>query len=82
MTNKERILSAKLLELASEEFGNHCCNDVDESYFTNWTTEERQKFVKEYYNYNGSPEDYNPKYLLLPDFALMGFLSHKLLKEK
>lgn len=31
MTIKEKELAAKMLELASEEFSNHGCNDVEES---------------------------------------------------
>jgi len=78
MTPKERKLAAKFLDLALEEFGNHGCNDVEESFWEGWTTKERQEFCKEYAEWNGDPEEYDPNYLHIPDFALMGFLAHKL----
>jgi len=80
MTDKEKILASYFLNLASDEFGNHGCNDVEQSVWNNWTIEERQQFVKEFHEYNGDPEEYDPNFLYLPDFVLMGFLSHKLTK--
>ena len=67
-----------MLELASNKFGSHCCNDVKNSVYKDWTIEERQKFVKEYHDWNGDPEEYDTKFLHLPDFAIMSFLAHKL----
>lgn len=78
MKNKEFSLAAKLLKMADEEFGNHGCNDVDESFWDGWTKEERQEFVKEFHEWNGDPEEYDPNFLHLPDFCLMGFLAAKL----
>lgn len=78
MTYNEKKLAAQMLEIAGEKFGNHSCNDVDESFYNGWTIEERQKFVKEFHEWNGDPEEYNEKFLHLPDFALMSFLANKL----
>jgi len=78
MKNKEFRLAAKLLEMADEEFGNHVCNDVYESFWDGWEKEERQEFVKQYHEWNGDPEEFDPNFLLLPDYAIMGFLAHKL----
>lgn len=78
MTRKENKLASYFLELASDEFGNHGCNDVEDEVWENWTLEERQKFIKEYHEWNGDPEEYDENYLHLPDFAIMSFLSHKL----
>lgn len=78
MTRKEKKLASYFLELASDVFGNHGCNDVEDEVWENWTLEERQKFVKEYHEWNGDPEEYDENYLHLPDFAIMSFLSHKL----
>ena len=78
MNDKEKQLAAEFLELAGSEFSNHGCNDVDESFWKDWTLEERQQFVKEYYDYNGDPETYDPDFIHLPDWAIMKFLAHKL----
>lgn len=81
MTNKEIELAAYWLEEASALYGNHGCNDVEESLFKDWTIEERIKFVKEYHEWNGDPEIFDETFLHLPDFAIMGFLSYKLHKS-
>jgi len=82
MTQNEKILAVNFLNLASEEFSNHGCNDVDEKYFKNWSIKERQQFVKEYYDWNGDPENYDPEFLHLPDFCIFSFLAHKILNNK
>jgi len=41
MTNKEKQLLIKLLNIAGEEFSNHGCNDCPEKWFENWTEKER-----------------------------------------
>jgi len=79
--DKEKELLAKLVDLASDEFGNHGCNDVDDSFFDGWSIEERQSFVKECHIWNGDPEEYDPDFLHLPDFAIMSFLADKLLRR-
>lgn len=78
MTNNELKLASLLLDKASKEFGRHGCNDVDKNFYSGWSIEERKKFVKEYHDYNGDPEEYDENFLHIPDFALMGYLSHKL----
>lgn len=80
MNQKEKIILNEMLKLASYEFGTHGCNDVKEVVWKDWTKEDRIAFVKEYHDWNGDPEEFNSKYLHLPDFALMDFLAHKLLK--
>jgi hypothetical protein len=81
MTENEIKLASYFLELASEEFGNHGCNDVDESVFESWSLDERRNFVKEFHEYNGDPNEYDENFLHLPDFCIMSFLAHKI-KEK
>ena len=78
MTTKEKELAAKMLELASEEFANHGCNDVEESVYEGWTLDERKQFVKDFWEWNGSPQDYDEKCLHLQDHAIMSFLAFKL----
>jgi hypothetical protein len=78
MTSKELKLAAHFLQEARDEFANHGCNDVPESVWKDWTIEERQRFIKEYHEYNGDTEEYNPSNLHVEDWAIMAFLSHKL----
>lgn len=78
MTQKEKELTAKMLELASNEFSNHGCNDVEDSVYEGWTLEERRQFVKEFHEWNGDPEEYNENFLHLGDSTLMSFLGYKL----
>ena len=82
MNIKERKLLAYFLELATDEFGNHGCNDVNESVWEDWTLEERRKFVKEFHDYNGDPEYYIEGFHHIPDYAIMGFFAHKLIDIK
>ncbi len=81
MTKKEKALTAHLLNLSSDEFSNHGCNDVSESVFKDWTLEERQELVKGYHEWNGDPEEYSETFLDLGDSMLMSYLASKLLKE-
>jgi len=81
MTEKELKLASKFLVIAANEFGGHGCNDVPEKIWSGWTKEERQKFVKEYHEYNGDTNEYNPDFLHLDDYVIMGFLAHKILTE-
>lgn len=82
MKNKEKQLAAKMLELASEQFSNHGCNDVEDSVYDGWTLEERKQFVKEFHDWNGDPEDYNETFLHLSDSTIMSYLASKLKGEK
>lgn len=79
MTELEKKLAVHYLNEHSTELGENCCNDVDEDViFKDWTLEERKKFVKEYHDYNGDPEEYDEDFLHIPDFAIVSFLAHKL----
>lgn len=79
--NKLKEMLAKFIDLAADELGNNGCNDVDESFYDGWSVEERQEFVKEFHDWNGNPQDYDPEYLDLPDFAIMRFLKDKILED-
>ena len=52
ISKKELALAAKMLELASDQFSNHGCNDVDGNVYDGWTLEERQQFVKDFHEWN------------------------------
>lgn len=76
MTTLEKKLAAKMLDISSDEFGNHGCNDVDDAMFEGWELWERQDFCRRYHEWNGDPEEYDPNFLHIPDYAIMSFLSH------
>lgn len=81
MTDKEKLLASKMLELASDEFSNHGCNDVEDSVYEGWTIEERRQFIKEFHQWNEhreDPIDYDPNFLHLGDSSIMAFLAYKL----
>jgi len=81
MTKNELILSSNILKIASDVFGSHRCNDVNEELYKNWTAGERKVFVKDYHDWNGDPEEYDENHLHLMDFSIMDFLAHKLQKQ-
>ena len=81
MNKKEKELTAKMLNLASDVFSCHGCNDVDDEVYNTWTLDERKQFVKEFHKWNGDPEEYDEEILHLEDFCIMDFLAAKLRKE-
>lgn len=78
MNDKEIKLAADMLRLASTEFSNHGCNDVDKSLYKGWTSKERKNFAKEIQAWTGNPDDDEQE---LPDWMLMRFLAHQMAPE-
>ena len=78
INKKELALAAKMLKLASDEFSNHGCNDVDENAYSGWTLEERKEFAKDFHKWNGDPEE---TFFHLADWTIMSFLAAKLEQE-
>ena len=88
MNKKEKELTAKLLDMASEEFGNHGCNEVGKSFWSGWTTGEVRQFIDEYHQWNGDSDEWNEEnygldgYIYsLGDSQIMSFLAYKLKNE-
>lgn len=71
--NKLLNLAADMLELASDQFANHGCNDW--SFPSNWTKKEMEEFCEVYHLFNGDPEEHSDDNLYLPDYAVMSFLA-------
>lgn len=70
-------LASKMLELASNEFVNHGCNDLDEE-VTNLIADEKT-ICEDIKKWNGDPECEWPEGVnLVSDHALMSYLAHKL----
>ncbi len=80
LKQKESILIQEFLKEYSSRLGNDGCNDW--SFPNSWTVQEKEEFVKHYHAWNGDPEEYSPKRLVLPNFAVVGFLAHKMTKKE
>jgi hypothetical protein len=87
MTDKERKFAAVLLRMASEEFSNHGCNDLDSAVIkeVGFTDEEKLAFVTEMYRDNGDLEEAlengwvtAKRFHSMPDWWVMSFLARKL----
>lgn len=78
---KDQFLEKNLSTLfywGAERYARHGCNDLPHDFWNGWTKSERQEFVKTYHKWNGDPEEYNPEFLELPDFAVMRFIAEYL----
>ena len=75
---KEARLVARLLEIASDQFTRHGCNDLPDDFWEDWTRLERQALCKAIQEDNGTPEDYYPDHLELPDWLLMEYMRDRL----
>lgn len=86
LTDTEAKVLAELLELASDTFSNHGCNDfeLDKCILD---LEDRKKLMKSYNDYNGSSEDFEydvkhrSKFELENDAALMGYLADRIKEQ-
>ena len=90
LTDAEAKLLIELLDLASDSFSNHGCNDFSLLKSVP-DLEDRRKLMKSYNEYNGSPEDFEDdeehgcQYEFDNDSALMSYLAHRIeeqLKER
>jgi len=59
MRSKYLKAIARLLDMASSEFGSHGCNDLPRDFFDGWTLEERKELVFDMHKKNGDPEEYD-----------------------
>jgi hypothetical protein len=76
MKAKWMKLAGELLKEASNEFTNRGCNDWE--FPADWTREDQEEFVKAMHVDNQSLEEFDPKYLHVPDWWVMSFLARKL----
>lgn len=81
LKNRKKLMpkvSKKKLKRLYSEMENRIyargCHDLEDSVYKDWTEKERKSFVKKYHQFNGDPEEYDPKYLHIPDFAVQAFL--------
>ena len=76
MNPKWLAVAAEMLELASDEFSNHGCNDWD--FPDDWTIDERRELVRAIYQDNGDPQNFDPDRLCAMDYQVMRFLARRL----
>ena len=76
MNKREMELAATLLEMASDKFSNHGCNDLDLP--EAWTQEECDEFTLAMQTWNGDPQEHEPGSRMTMDWFAMSFLAAKL----
>ena len=79
MDAKLSMLAAKFLDDHSRKLGNEGCNDWE--FPDDWTIQERRDFVSGSCAANGTPEEYDPENLVIPDFSAVDYLAHLLKSE-
>jgi hypothetical protein len=78
LTEKETKLVSILLDRASDQFGQHCCNDCDDEWFKGWTEEEKISLDKKIHELNGDPEEHDPDCISFSDWILMWYFSKRM----
>jgi hypothetical protein len=84
VTKAEKLLASYLLEIASDQFSNHGCNDFMKEDYRDLTEEDVMEITKGYDQWNnasGDPDQNHDRPYQLPDFALMSYLADALLDE-
>jgi len=81
MKKFESVLAGRLMEMASESFPNHGCNDLQPELFDGIDIVQREELEKEINAWNcPSGEDFIPL-AHFGDSGLMGFFAYKLREE-
>jgi hypothetical protein len=77
MNQKEKNLIANLLEMASNEFSNHGCNDYR---LKGWTKEECRELDRKMHEWNGDPEEHclDEDHSIQMDWCLMAYFANKI----
>lgn len=78
MTKNQLKLASALLELASKQFSNHGCNDLSEDITDLLSQSEWDELNKEFHDWNGDPENYEPNDIMHYDWLWMNYMSKKL----
>ena len=68
-----------LLEIASDEFSNHGCNDIDAKFFNSIPREQWIEMDKDEHFWNGDPEEHDPERINPTDWSLMSYFSKRIL---
>lgn len=76
LTKQEIEIAATLLDMASEQFSNHGCNDFE--FPESWTQQQCDDFTLAMHKWNGDPEEHEPGSRFTMDWFAMDFLAAKL----
>ncbi len=76
MTPAELRLAADFLRELADRMSNDRCNDWE--YPEDWSGDERREFVRQYHEFNGDPEEFDPTRTRLANFCAVALLAHKL----
>ena len=79
LNTKETLIVQQLLKDYASELSHNCCNDWN--FPESWTVIKKQEFLKEFYAWNGSPDDYSPTRLIISDSSVSHFLSAKMISK-
>jgi len=71
-------MNADLLEMASEVFSNHGCNDLPRGFFNGWNDEQKEIFLKDFTKWMDDPDYDCDDVKYITDYMLMYYLSDKL----
>ena len=74
---RELLLAASMLKMASDEFGDHICNDFELP--DSWTQQECDDFILAMETWNGDTRDYQPGSRLTQDYFVMSYLASRIL---
>ena len=78
LDGKDKILLSNLLKEASDMFRNRGCNDINDTYYKNWTDEEIKEFNHKLNVYNGISDAKNTEYVKNAyryDWWVMGYFA-------
>lgn len=81
MTKKEKLLLFKFLDYFCKQLTKQNCNDFDQTLWEDWTHKQKLSFVKQYYTFNGNPQEFDKNSTLLMDFEVFSLLLDKLKKQ-
>ena len=79
MTEKEKTLAVGFLKEFGSVLCNRSCNDWD--FPADWTHEEKCTFMREFLEWNGTPEDFDEERLWISDACVAQFLAHKIASD-
>lgn len=83
MHPQEKKLVAALLEMASDRFSNHGCNDLPKELRELFSKEEWVALDRAHHERNGDPQEHNPENpdIMRHDWLLMSHFAHILREE-
>ena len=76
------LLASRLLDMASETYGNHGCNDMDKDMFNGISDEDKLELEKDINRRNSSDPDEYCEFDRIPDWWWMAYFADVLAEQK